>query len=57
MQFNVAQLLKEPTGATRQYELNENLEGLDKELRAARAIGRCAAPCCAPTAASWPLVS
>lgn len=33
MQFNVAQLLKEPTGATRQYELNENLEGLDKELK------------------------
>ena len=33
MQFNVAQLLKEPTGATRRYELNEDLEGLDPELR------------------------
>ena len=33
MQFNVAQLLKEPTGATRQYELNESLDGLDKELK------------------------
>jgi uncharacterized metal-binding protein YceD (DUF177 family) len=33
MQFNVAQLLKEPTGATRRYELNENLDGLDPELR------------------------
>ena len=33
MQFNVAQLLKELTGATRRYELNESLEGLDEELR------------------------
>mgnify|MGYP000863867479 FL=1 len=33
MQFNVAQLLKEPTGAVRRYELNENLAGLDPELR------------------------
>lgn len=33
MQYNVAQLLKEPTGATRRYELNEGLEGLDPELR------------------------
>ena len=33
MQFNVAQLLKEPTGAVRRYELNENLSGLDPELR------------------------
>lgn len=33
MQFNVAQLLKEPTGATRRYELNEQLVGLDDELR------------------------
>ena len=33
MQFNVAQLLKEPTGATRRYELNENLDGLDPELK------------------------
>ncbi len=33
MQFNVAQLLKEPTGATRRYELNETLDGLDPELK------------------------
>ena len=33
MQFNVAQLLKEPKGAVRRYELNENLSGLDPELR------------------------
>lgn len=33
MQFNVAQLLKEPTGATRRYTLNEPLEKLDEELK------------------------
>ncbi|HAJ36619.1 MAG TPA: hypothetical protein DCL15_13110 [Chloroflexi bacterium] len=33
MQFNVAQLLKEPTGATRRYELNEAIAGLDEELK------------------------
>lgn len=33
MQFNVAQLLKEPTGATRRYELNDKLDGLDPELK------------------------
>lgn len=33
MQFNVAQLLKELTGATRRYALNENLDGLDDDLR------------------------
>ena len=33
MQFNVAQLLKEPTGAVRRIELNENLAQLDPELR------------------------
>jgi len=33
MQFNVAQLLKEPTGATRRYELNETLVGLDQDLK------------------------
>jgi uncharacterized metal-binding protein YceD (DUF177 family) len=33
MQFNVAQLLKEPTGATRRYVLNDNLEGLDVDLK------------------------
>lgn len=34
MQFNVAQLLKESTGATRRYTLNETLDGLDEELKA-----------------------
>jgi uncharacterized protein len=33
MLFNVAQLLKEPTGATRRYELAESLEGLDPEMQ------------------------
>ena len=32
MQFNVAQLLKEPIGATRHYQLNENVIGLDPDL-------------------------
>lgn len=32
MLFNVAQLLKELTGGTRRYELNEDLAGLDEEL-------------------------
>lgn len=32
MEFNVAQLLKQPTGNTRQYEINENLDDLDPEL-------------------------
>lgn len=32
MQFNVAQLLKEPTGATRRYELVEDVSELDPEL-------------------------
>lgn len=32
MQFNVAQLLKEQTGATRDYELDESIEGLDSGL-------------------------
>lgn len=32
MQFNVAQLLKEPTGSVRRYELAEPLDGLDPEL-------------------------
>lgn len=32
MQFNVAQLLKQPIGATREYELNEQIAGLDAEL-------------------------
>lgn len=33
MQFNVAQLLKEPTGAIRRYELNEKLDRLDPDLK------------------------
>ncbi|HQY90186.1 MAG: DUF177 domain-containing protein [Caldilinea sp.] len=33
MQFNVAQLLKELTGATRRFALNEPLDGLDEELK------------------------
>jgi uncharacterized protein len=32
MQFNVAQLLKEPIGAVRQYELVEDISGLDEDL-------------------------
>jgi uncharacterized protein len=34
MQFNVAQLLKEPIGATRRYELVEDISELDPELTA-----------------------
>lgn len=33
MQFNVAQLLKEPTGAVRRYELADDLSGLDPEFQ------------------------
>jgi uncharacterized protein len=32
MQFNVAQLLKEATGGTRKYELNESIDDFDPEL-------------------------
>ncbi len=32
MQYNVAQLLKEPIGATREYELDEDIRELDAEL-------------------------
>ena len=32
MEFNVAQLLKQPTGNTRKYEINESLDDLDPEL-------------------------
>ncbi len=32
MQFNVAQLLKEPTGATRKYDVEEPLDDLDPDL-------------------------
>lgn len=32
MQFNVAQLLKEPIGAVRRYELQDNIADLDPEL-------------------------
>lgn len=33
MQYNVAQLLKEPTGSIRQYELAEDIATLDPELQ------------------------
>lgn len=33
MQYNVAQLLKEPVGAVRRYQLNEDLSDLDAELQ------------------------
>jgi uncharacterized protein len=33
MQFNVAQLLQEPTGSERWYEINEDADALDEELR------------------------
>ncbi len=33
MQFNVAQLLKEPTGSLRRYPLAEDLNGLDPDLQ------------------------
>lgn len=32
MQYNVAQLLKEPVGAVRRYQLNEDISVLDNEL-------------------------
>lgn len=32
MDFNIAQLLKQPTGAAREYPLNEDLKGLDPAL-------------------------
>lgn len=32
MQFNVAQLLKEPTGSTRRYQIEETLDDLDPAL-------------------------
>jgi uncharacterized protein len=32
MQFNVAQLLKEPTGSTRKYDIQEELDDLDPEI-------------------------
>jgi uncharacterized protein len=32
MQFNVAQLLKEPTGSTRKYDVDETLDDIDPEL-------------------------
>ncbi|MCA1554367.1 MAG: hypothetical protein LC737_08315, partial [Chloroflexi bacterium] len=38
MEFNVAQLMKERTGATRQYKLDENLDGLDPEIAASEPL-------------------
>ncbi len=32
MRFNVAQLLKSPAGATREYELNDDIAGIDDSL-------------------------
>ena len=32
MQFNVAQLLKEPVGSVRRYQLNEEADALDEDL-------------------------
>ena len=32
MQFNVAQLLKQPTGNTRKYDINEHFDDFDPEL-------------------------
>jgi uncharacterized protein len=34
MDFNLAQLLKQPTGAAREYSLNEDLHGLDAAIDA-----------------------
>lgn len=34
MKFNVAQLLKGPIGSRREYELSEEIDGLDPEIRA-----------------------
>ncbi len=33
MQFNVAQLMREPTGATRDYDIAEDISALDPELK------------------------
>lgn len=38
MRFNVAQLLKGPTGARRQYELDEEIGHLDEELEPVRPL-------------------
>jgi len=38
MQFNVAQLLGEPVGATRQYALDEDIAGLDPDLEPTRPL-------------------
>lgn len=32
MRYNVAQLLKEPTGSSRRYDLREDIEGIDADL-------------------------
>lgn len=39
MQFNVAQLLKEPVGSVRRYQLNEDVEALDQELEFLSPLG------------------
>ncbi len=35
LEFNVAQLLKEPTGASREYEIEESVEDLDEDVKPA----------------------
>jgi len=38
MRFNVAQLLKSAAGASREYDLNEDITGIDKDLDVVRAL-------------------
>ncbi len=38
MRYNVAQLLKGPTGATRKYSFEENIDSLDPELQPLRPL-------------------
>jgi uncharacterized protein len=38
MRFNVAQLLKSPAGASREYDLDEDITGLDKDLDATKPL-------------------
>jgi len=38
MRFNVAQLLKSPAGASREYDLNEEIAELDKDLEATKPL-------------------
>jgi uncharacterized protein len=38
MRFNVAQLLKSPAGASREYDLNEDISGIDRDLDATKPL-------------------